>query len=186
LSIEAVVSCTLNQILGDYRPGGESFASLVRKAQEAGLTEPDPRQDLGGKDALRKLLILAREAGVRLEEEDVQVTPVIPQELFGVPMERFYEGLEAAEPLFAEAAREADAQGFRRRFVASLEKMPSGTFRAGIGIRNVPPVHPAYHLRGTENAIIVRSAFHPYPLVIQGPGEGAREAASSILNDILR
>ena len=185
LSIEAVVSCTLNQILSDYRPGGESFASLVRKAQEAGLTEPDPRLDLGGRDALRKLLILAREAGVRLEEADVQVDPVIPAELFDVPMERFYEGLEAAEPQFAEAARQAEAQGFRRRYVASLEKGEGG-YRASIGIHNVPPVHPAYHLRGTENAIIVRSAFHPYPLVIQGPGEGAREAASSILNDILR
>ncbi|HAC41021.1 MAG TPA: homoserine dehydrogenase, partial [Rikenellaceae bacterium] len=76
-------------------------------------------------------------------------------------------------------------QGFRQRFVAFLEKTPHG-FRAGIGLRNVPPVHPAYYLRGTENAIIVRSAFHPYPLVIQGPGEGAREAASSVLNDILR
>jgi aspartate kinase len=185
LSIEAVVSCTLNQILGDYRPGGESFASLVKKAQETGLTEPDPRLDLGGKDALRKLLILSREAGVRLEETDVEVDPVIPKELFDVPMERFYEGLEAAEPQFAEATRAAEALGFRRRFVASLEKTAGG-YRAGIGIHNVPPVHPAYHLRGTENAIIVRSAFHPYPLVIQGPGEGAREAASSILNDILR
>jgi aspartate kinase len=185
LSIEAVVSCTLNQILSDYRPGGESFASLVRKAQEAGLTEPDPRLDLGGRDVLRKLLILAREAGVRLEEEEVAVTPLIPADLFDIPLECFYEGLEAAEPQFAAAAREAETQGFRRRFVASLEKTGEG-YRAGIGIRNVPPVHPAYHLKGTENAIIVCSAFHPYPLVIQGPGEGAREAASSILNDILR
>jgi len=185
LSIEAVVSCTLNQILSEYRPGGESFASLVRKAQEAGLTEPDPRMDLGGRDALRKLLILAREAGVRLEEEDVQVAPVIPEALFNVPLDRFYQDLEAVEPAFAEATRSAETQGFRRRFVASLEKTEEG-YRAGIGIRNVPPVHPAYHLKGTENAIIVRSAFHPYPLVIQGPGEGAREAASSILNDILR
>lgn len=185
LSIEAVVSCTLNQILGDYRPGGESFATLVRKAQEAGLTEPDPRLDLGGKDALRKLLILSREAGVRLEETDVEVDPVIPGDLFDVPIDRFYEGLEAAEPQFADAARSAEAQGFRRRFVASLERV-DGMYRARIGIHNVPPVHPAYHLKGTENAIIVRSAFHPYPLVIQGPGEGAREAASSILNDILR
>ena len=80
---------------------------------------------------------------------------------------------------------EATSQGFRLRFVAFLEKTAQG-FRAGIGLRNVPPVHPAYYLRGTENAIIVRSAFHPYPLVIQGPGEGAREAASSVLNDILR
>ncbi len=183
LSIEAVVSCTLNQILGDYRPGGESFASLVRKAQAAGLTEPDPRLDLSGRDALRKLLILAREAGVQLEEEDVEITPVVP--LAGGSVEDFYQALEAQEETLSRAAREAELQGFRRRFVASLEKTADG-YRAGIGIRNVPPVHPAYHLRGTENAIIVRSAFHPYPLVIQGPGEGAREAASSILNDLLR
>ncbi len=183
LSIEAVVSCTLNQILGDYRPGGESFASLVRKAQAAGLTEPDPRLDLSGRDALRKLLILAREAGVQLEEEDVEITPVVP--LAGGSVEDFYQALEAQEEALSRAAREAELQGFRRRFVASLEKTADG-YRAGIGIRNVPPVHPAYHLRGTENAIIVRSAFHPYPLVIQGPGEGAREAASSILNDLLR
>lgn len=183
LSIEAVVSCTLNQILGDYRPGGESFASLVRKAQAAGLTEPDPRLDLSGRDALRKLLILAREAGVQLEEEDVEITPVVP--LAGGSVEDFYQALEAQEDALSRAAREAELQGFRRRFVASLEKTADG-YRAGIGIRNVPPVHPAYHLRGTENAIIVRSAFHPYPLVIQGPGEGAREAASSILNDLLR
>lgn len=185
LSIEAVVSCTLNQILGDYRPGGESFAKLLLKAQKAGLTEKDPRMDLGGKDALRKLLILAREAGVKLEAEDVKVEPVVPESLMEGSLEAFYEGLDAYEPQFAEAARAADRQGFRRRFVASLEKTSQG-YQACIGLRNVPPVHPAYHLSGTENAIIIRSAFHPYPLVIQGPGEGAREAASSILNDILR
>ena len=185
LSIEAVVSCTLNQILGDYRPGGESFAKLLLKAQKAGLTEKDPRMDLGGKDALRKLLILSREAGVKLEEEDVKVEPVVPESLMEGSLEAFYDGLEAYEPQFAQAARAADRQGFRRRFVASLEKTEKG-YQACIGLRNVPPVHPAYHLSGTENAIIIRSAFHPYPLVIQGPGEGAREAASSILNDILR
>jgi aspartokinase/homoserine dehydrogenase 1 len=185
LSIEAVVSCTLNQILGDYRPGGESFASLVRKAQAAGLTEKDPRMDLSGKDALRKLLILAREAGAQLEEKDVRITPIVPLERFKGSLDDFYASLEEFEPELARQEREAAYQGFRRRFVASLEKTPEG-YQAGIGIRNVPPVHPAYHLRGTENAIIVRSAFHPYPLVIQGPGEGARDAASSILNDILR
>lgn len=186
LSIEAVVSCTLNQILGDYRGGGESFASLVRKAQEAGLTEADPRLDLGGRDALRKLLILSREAGVQLEEEDVKIEPVVPKELFQGSLDHFYEGLSALEPRLSKEAIEAERQGFRRRFVASLDLAPDGSYSASIGIRNVAPVHPAYHLRGTENAIIIRSAFHPYPLVIQGPGEGAREAASSILSDILR
>lgn len=185
LSIEAVVSCTLNQILGDYRPGGDSFASLVRKAQAAGLTEQDPRMDLSGKDALRKLLILAREAGAQLEEKDVCITPIVPLERFNGTLDDFYTALEASEAELARQENEAAGQGFRRRFVAWIEKTPEG-YRAGIGIRNVAPVHPAYHLRGTENAIIVRSAFHPYPLVIQGPGEGARDAASSILNDILR
>ena len=185
LSIEAVVSCTLNQILGDYRPGGDTFASLVRKAQAAGLTEEDPRMDLGGRDALRKLLILAREAGVALEEKQVEIETVVPEALFRGTVEDFYQGLEAAEEDLARAAREAESKGFRRRYVASLEKAGDG-YRAHIGIREVPPVHPAYYLRGTENAIVIRSTFHPYPLVIQGPGEGAREAASSILNDILR
>lgn len=185
ISIEAVVSCTLNQILGDYLPGRESFASLVKRAQEAGLTEQDPRMDLGGKDALRKLLILSREAGVRLEEADVNVEPVIPAAAFKGTVEDFYAALEAYEPELAGKADAASAKGERLRFVAYLRKN-GRDYEAGIGIRSVAPEHPAYYLRGTENAIIVRSAFHPYPLVIQGPGEGAREAASSILNDILR
>ena len=186
-SIEAVVSCTLNQILSAYGEG-PTFASLVRAAQEAGLTEPDPRLDLGGRDALRKLLILAREAGVQLEEQDVAVEPLIPASLFGVSLEEFYRGLEALEPVFAQAHRDALAKGCRRRFVATLEKdasRPLG-YRAGIRVEDVSETHPAYHLRGTENAILIRSAFHPSPIVIQGPGEGPRQAAASLLNDILR
>lgn len=187
LSIEAVVSCTLNQILSAYGEG-PTFASLVRAAQEAGLTEPDPRLDLGGRDALRKLLILAREAGVQLEEKDVVIEPMIPASLFGVPLDAFYKGLVELEPVFAKAQRDALATGRRRRFVAFLEKdsaAPLG-YRAGIRVVEVPETHPAFYLRGTENAILIRSAFHPTPIVIQGPGEGARQAAASLLNDILR
>ncbi len=186
LSIEAVVSCTLNQILGDYIPGRESFASLLKKAQEAGLTEADPRMDLGGRDALRKLLILAREAGVKLEEADVKVEPIIPQEAFQGTLTQFFNALETSEDMIASKADEAASRGQRLRFVASLKKGIDGNYLARIGLKSVSPGHPSYYLRGTENAIIIRSAFHPYPLVIQGPGEGAREAASSILNDILR
>ena len=185
-SIEAVVSCTLNQILSAYGEG-PTFASLVKAAQEAGLTEPDPRLDLGGRDALRKLLILAREAGVRLEEKDVVIEPLIPASLFGVSLEEFYRGLSELEPVFAEAHRAALAKGCSRRFVAFLEKdaSPLG-YKAGIRVDEVRATHPAYYLRGTENAILIRSAFHPSPIVIQGPGEGARQAAASLLNDILR
>ena len=154
--IEAVVSCTLNYILSSGRP----FRAALQQAQRIGLTEKDPSQDLGGRDALRKLLILAREAGVPLDEKDVEIEPVRADSVF--------------EP--------------NHRFVASLELDPSTElgYRASIRLRTVPESHPAYWLRGTDNAIIIRSEFHPNPLIIQGAGEGAQQAAASVLNDILK
>lgn len=155
LSIEAVVSCTLNYILTSGLP----FDKALEKAQEIGLTEKDPTHDLYGRDALRKLLILAREAGVPLEAGDVEIEPV--------------DGSKASSD---------------QRFVASIEKdstCPLG-YRASIRMQKVDPTHPAWNLKGTDNAIIIRSAFHPTPLVIQGAGEGAKMAASGVLNDILR
>lgn len=188
LSIEAVVSCTLNRILTEYTLTPCSFAEIVRKAQAEGLTEPDPRVDLSGREALRKLLILAREAGVPLEEEDVELESLIGPEYFDIPLDEFYRKLEAAEPEFRAKEDAADAQRRRQRFVASLVKDASAPhgYKATIKVESVDADHPAYRLKGTENAIIIRSTFHPYPLLIQGPGEGARLAASSVLNDILR
>jgi len=187
LSVEAIVSCTLNRILGEYNgEDGRSLARLLKQAQQDGLTESDPRIDLGGRDALRKLLILARVAGIPLEEEDVAIEPVVP--LPEGSLADFYAALEAMEPLLRQRVRSAATAGARLRFVASLEKdatAPKG-YRAGISVREVGESHPAYALRGTENAVILQSAFHPYPLVIEGAGEGARQAASSILNDILK
>ncbi len=187
LSIEAVVSCTLNQILSSYARYPGSFAETVKKAQEQGLTEADVRQDLAGKDALRKLLILAREVGVPLEEEDVEIIPAVPKELMDLPMEEFYERLEALEPEFEAAEKAAARSQCRQRFLATLEKdssKPLG-YKATIAVHNVPRRHPAFRILGTENAIIIRSTYHPYPLVIQGAGEGARMAAGSIMNEIL-
>lgn len=188
ISIEAVVSCTLNRILSEYTLTPCTFAQIVRKAQAEGLTESDPRIDLSGREALRKLLILAREAGVPLEAEDVEIEPVIGPEYAGLTLEEFYSKLEADEPRFAALESAADAAHQRQRFVASLVKDPSGPhgYKAAIRVQNVDASHPAYRIKGTENAIIIRSAYHPYPLLIQGAGEGARLAASSVLNDILR
>ena len=188
LSIEAVVSCTLNRILSSYARYPGSFAETVRRAQSEGLTEPDPRADLAGRDALRKLLILAREAGVPLEEEDVEIVPAVPQELMDLPLEEFYSRLEALEPEFDAAEKAAARSQCRQRYLATLEKdasRPLG-YRASIGVRNVPRNHPAFRILGTENAIIIKSAYHPYPLVIQGAGEGARTAAAGVLNEILK
>ena len=188
ISIEAVVSCTLNRILSEYTLTPCTFAQIVRKAQDEGLTEADPRIDLSGREALRKLLILAREAGVPLEAEDVEIEPVIGAEYAGLSLEEFYAKLEADEPRFAALESAADAQHRRQRFVASLVKDPAGPhgYKASIRVENVDASHPAYRIKGTENAIIIRSTYHPYPLLIQGAGEGARLAASSVLNDILK
>jgi len=188
ISIEAVVSCTLNKILSDYDNVPGSFAELLQKAQKEGLTEADPRIDLAGGDALRKLLIMARQAGVPLEEADVTVKPIVSWDILKLPLEDFYRKLLEIEPQFAASEDYADEKHCHQRFVASLVKDPESRlgYKAGIQVRLVDEKHPAYWLTGTENAIIIRSAFHPYPLVIEGAGEGAKQAASSVLNDILR
>ena len=157
----------------------------MRKAQKDGLTEKDPRIDLAGTDALRKLLIISREAGIPLEERDVEITPVIGMD---TPEDQLYATLEAMEPQFAAAERKADETLSHQRFVATLQKDPSAPngYKASVRTRLVDQKHPAYWLKGTENALIIRSAFHPYPLLIQGPGEGAQQAAGSVLNDVLR
>ena len=149
------MSCTLNYILTSGLP----FKEALERAKEIKLTEKDPSQDLSGRDALRKLLILAREAGIALEESDVEIEPVSE--------ERILPG---------------------QRFVASLEKDADARlgYRAGIRLENLDPEHPALRLKGTENMVIIRSAFQPSALIVQGAGEGARMAASGVLNDILR
>ena len=188
VSIEAVVSCTLNHIITGYDGANtESFATLLRKAQQVGLTEQDPRLDLGGKDALRKLLILAREAGVPLEEEDVQITPMLPPEFFDCPLDEFYARLEASEPDFIRREAELDAMGRRQRFVASLRRDPAARhgYRAEIRMQLVGIESPFYWISGTENVMIIRSEAQA-PLVIKGAGEGARQAAAGVLNDILK
>ncbi|MCR4859105.1 MAG: aspartate kinase [Bacteroidales bacterium] len=186
-SIEAVVSCTLNYIITGYDGAKrDSLATLLHRAQDEGLTESDPRTDLGGKDVLRKLLILAREAGVPLEADDVEITPMLGPEFFDCPLEEFYRRLAEFEPRFVEREAELDAAGCRQRFVASLQRDSSARhgYRAGIRMQQVGPESPFYWISGTENVTVVRSEYSA-PLVIKGAGEGVRLAATGIIKDIL-
>ncbi len=186
-SIEAVVSCTLNYIITGYDGvRRDSFATLLRRAQDEGLTESDPRTDLGGRDVLRKLLILSREAGVPLEAEDVEIVPMLGPEFFDCPLEEFYRRLAAYEPQFIAREDELDAAGQRQRFVASLRRDPSARlgYRAEIRMQRVGPESPFYWISGTENVTVVRSEYSA-PLVIKGAGEGVRLAATGIIKDIL-
>ena len=185
ISIEAVVSCTLNRILSEYTLTPCTFAQIVRKAQAEGLTESDPRIDLSGREALRKLLILAREAGVPLEEKDVEIVPMLGPEYFKGSIEDFYRRLDEDEAKFVQREDELDAMGSRQRFVASLRRRDDGTFKAEIKMRLVGIDSPFYWISGTENVTIIHSA-DAYPLVIKGSGEGARLAASGIIRNILQ
>ncbi len=186
-SIEAVVSCTLNYIItGHGGAQGKTLAQLLRCAQSEGLTEPDPRTDLGGRDVLRKLLILSREAGVALEEEDVEISPLLGPEFFDCPLEEFYSRLEEYEPLFAQKEKALAAAGKCQRFVASLRKDPSSGlgFKAQIKMQDFTPESPFFWINGTENVIVVSSEYSA-PLVIKGAGEGVRLAATGIIKNIL-
>lgn len=188
VSIEAVISCTINNILSQYDgPRGETFAALLHRAQYQGLTEKDPRQDLGGRDAMRKLLILAREAGIPLEEADVEIEPMLGPEFFDCSLEEFYSRVEEAEGSFVARENELDAMAMRQRFVASVRRSASSPlgYRASIRMQVVGKDSPFYWISGTENVTIVRSEYSPAPLVLKGAGEGAKGAASGIINDIL-
>lgn len=186
--IEAVLSGTLNYIFSNYAGGeGGTFAEIVRRAQEAGYTEPDPRLDLSGRDVLRKLMILSREAGVGIDEKDVDITPILPEEFFEGDVEAFYKKLAENESMFAERYNEAAANGLRQRFVASLVKDEASPFgyRAKIGLESISEEHPLFNLCGTDNAALIQTDFYPSPLVIQGAGAGAYQTASGVLNDII-
>lgn len=184
--IEAVLSGTLNYIFSTYCGGedGKTFHDVVKYAKEAGYSEPDPRLDLSGRDVLRKLLILSREAGVEIDEADVEIDPVLGPEFFTGKVNEFFEKLAASESMFASSYKEAASQGLRQRFIASLIKTENG-YKASMGLKAVGPDHPLYNLSGTNNSAIITTAFYPSPLVVQGAGAGAYQTASGVLNDIL-
>ena len=188
IRIEAVLSGTLNYIFSNYAGGeGGTFAEVVKRAQDAGYTEPDPRLDLSGRDVLRKLLILSREAGVALDEKDVQISPILVDEFFEGDVDAFYAKLAENEEMFAARYNEAASKGLRQRFVASLikdENSPLG-YRAKTGLEAVSADHPLFNLNGTDNCAIIQTEFYPSPLVVQGAGAGAYQTASGVLNDII-
>ena len=187
-SIEAVISCTMNNIITGYDGANTaSFATLLKKAQDSGLTEKDPRMDLGGQDALRKILILAREAGIPLESSDVRIIPMLGKEFFDCTLDEFYSRLEEDEPEFIAREKELDELGQRQRFVASVVKDASAPlgFKATIRMQLVGMDSPFYWISGTENVISIKSDLFSSPLVLKGSGEGAKFAASGIINDIL-
>ena len=179
--IEAVVSGTLNFIFNTLSED-IPFSKTVRLAQESGFSEPDPRIDLSGRDVIRKLVILCREAGYKVNQEDVKANLFIPQDFFDCTMEEFWQKLPSLDAQFEQKRKELAAQKKRWRFVASME---NGQF--SVGLREISEFHSFYVLDGSNNIVLLTTErYHQHPMLIQGYGAGASVTAAGVFADIMR
>lgn len=179
--IDAVLSGTLNYVFNNY-DGEKPFAEVVRKAQDEGYTEPDPRLDLSGKDVMRKILILAREAGEKLEMEDIENHSFMPESCMKGSVDDFYREMLVQEPHFKKLYAAAAKEGKKLKFVAKYENG-----KASVGLQHIDPAHDFYHLYGKDNIILFYT--HRYveqPMVVKGAGAGAEVTASGVFADIIR
>lgn len=180
--IEGVLSGTLSYIFNTF-DGTVPFSRVVQQAQQLGFTEPDPRQDLNGRDVLRKLLILIREAGFNYEPQDIVLEPLLLENNSDVEsVEEFFTVLQKSDDYFADRLHSAQREAKVLRFIATYENG-----KANIGLRAVGPAHPFYHLSGADNIIAIYSRHYcNQPLVIKGPGAGTLVTASGVLGDVLQ
>lgn len=181
IRIEAVLSGTLNFVFNNYN-GGSSFAAVVKQAQEEGYTEPDPRLDLSGIDVMRKIMILAREAGETIEMDAIHNTSFLPASCMNGTVEDFYKEMYQQEAHFKTIYEAAAARNCKLKFVATYE-----AGKASVGLQEIPPDHNLYHLYGKDNIVLFYTDRYPIqPMVIKGAGAGADVTASGVFADILR
>lgn len=181
LKIEGVLSGTLSYIFNSFKKGVR-FADVVRKAKELGYTEPDPRQDLSGMDVARKILILARETGLKLEPEDIKVENILPENCLKAPsVEAFFKELELSDDVFEAMRSKAEDERKVLRYIAKLENN-----EVTVGLEVVDPAHPFYILSGSDNIIsFTTERYKARPLVVKGPGAGAEVTAAGVFADII-
>ena len=180
LRIEAVLSGTLNFIFNTIS-SEVSFSETVRLAKEKGYSEPDPRIDLCGKDVIRKLVILTREAGYKVEQEDVEKHLFMPDSFFEGTLEEFWNNLPSLDADFETRRQELDKEQKRWRFVA---KMEGG--KTSVSLETVGPRHPFYGLEGSNNIVLLTTErYREYPMLIQGYGAGAGVTAAGVFANIM-
>lgn len=179
--IEAVLSGTLNFVFNNY-DGTRSFADVVRQAQDEGYTEPDPRLDLSGTDVARKILILAREAGCKMEMSDIENIGFLPESCLAGSVEDFYAEMAKQETHFRRLLDDAAAKGLKLKYIASLNDG-----KASVGLQSIGPDHNFANLSGKDNAVLFyTNRYADQPLVIKGAGAGADVTAAGVFADIIR
>lgn len=179
--IEAVLSGTLNFVFNNY-DGLRPFADVVRQAQNEGYTEPDPRLDLSGTDVARKILILAREAGYRLEMDEIENTGFLPESSLVGSVDDFYADMEKHEGDFRHLLDDASSRNLILKYIASFD---GG--KASVGLQSIGPDHNFASLSGKDNAVLFYTdRYSEQPLVIKGAGAGADVTAAGVFADIIR
>ena len=180
LKIEAVLSGTLNFIFNEIS-ADVPFSETVRRAKEQGYSEPDPRIDLSGTDVVRKLVILAREAGYQVEQQDVEKHLFVPNDYFDGTVDDFWKKLPALDADFEKRRQQLEAEGKRWRFVATMEHG-----KTNVALKEVDRNHPFYNLEGSNNIVLLTTErYKEYPMQIQGYGAGAGVTAAGVFANIM-
>jgi len=180
LKIEAVVSGTLNFIFNKIS-ADVPFSETIRLAKEQGYSEPDPRIDLSGKDVIRKLVILAREAGYMLEQEDVEKHLFVPDEFFEGSLDDFWKNIPTLDADFEARRQKLEEENKHWKFVAKLEDG-----KGSVSLQEVSRSHPFYGLEGSNNIVLLTTErYNEYPMMIQGYGAGASVTAAGVFADII-
>jgi aspartokinase/homoserine dehydrogenase 1 len=171
----------LNFVFNNY-DGTRLFADVVKQAQDEGYTEPDPRLDLGGTDVMRKIMILAREAGEKIEMNDIANNSFMPASCMQGSVEDFYKAMAKEEEHFKKLFEKAVKEGCKLKFVASYKDG-----KASVGLQHIDPKHDLYHLYGKDNVVLFNTdRYKDQPLVIKGAGAGADVTASGVFADVIR
>jgi aspartokinase/homoserine dehydrogenase 1 len=180
LKIEAVLSGTLNFIFNELS-ASVPFSETVRRAKEQGYSEPDPRIDLSGTDVIRKLVILTREAGYKVEQQDVEKHLFVPDDYFMGSVDDFWAKLPALDADFEKRRQQLETEGKRWRFVATMEHG-----KTNVALKEVDNNHPFYNLEGSNNIVLLTTErYKEYPMQIQGYGAGASVTAAGVFANIM-
>ncbi len=181
LKIEAVLSGTLNFIFNTIS-AEIPFSKTIQMAKEQGYSEPDPRIDLSGIDVVRKLLILVRESGYKIEKEDVAINTFVPEKYFEGDVENFWSGISELDSDFEARRQVLENENKCWRFVAKYENG-----KAEVGLQEIEQGHPFYDLQGSNNLVMFTTErYHEFPMIIKGYGAGAEVTAAGVFADIIR